>query len=194
MDSIYQKQKIMMTNTIKLALVSTLTTLAFPAAAIAGSVTVTINLTSTQGIGPEVGKITLEDTGYGLILTPDLANIVPGAHGFHVHENPSCEPAEKDGKIVPGLAAGGHYDPLNSGYHGGPYQDGHLGDLPPLFADKDGNSTIPVLAPRLNVANVLGRSLMIHFHGDNFSDDPKPLGGGGPRLACGVIPATVPAS
>ena len=28
---------------------------------------------------------------------------------------------------------------------------------------------------------------MVHMHGDNFSDDPAPLGWGGPRFACGVI-------
>ena len=30
---------------------------------------------------------------------------------------------------------------------------------------------------------------MIHEGGDNYSDTPKPLGGGGARMACGVIPA-----
>lgn len=28
---------------------------------------------------------------------------------------------------------------------------------------------------------------MIHAGSDNYSDDPKPLGGGGDRIACGVI-------
>jgi Cu-Zn family superoxide dismutase len=28
---------------------------------------------------------------------------------------------------------------------------------------------------------------MIHVGGDNMSDQPKPLGGGGARYACGVI-------
>ena len=30
-------------------------------------------------------------------------------------------------------------------------------------------------------------ALMIHVGGDNMSDQPKPLGGGGARYACGVI-------
>ena len=30
---------------------------------------------------------------------------------------------------------------------------------------------------------------MIHDGGDNYADDPKPLGGGGGRIACGVIRA-----
>ena len=28
---------------------------------------------------------------------------------------------------------------------------------------------------------------MIHAGGDNYSDQPKPNGGGGARIACGVI-------
>ena len=42
-------------------------------------------------------------------------------------------------------------------------------------------------ANRLKVADVKGRALMIHAGGDNYSDQPKPLGGGGARVACGVI-------
>ncbi|MRR17699.1 MAG: superoxide dismutase [Cu-Zn] SodC1, partial [Deltaproteobacteria bacterium] len=30
-------------------------------------------------------------------------------------------------------------------------------------------------------------SLMIHVGGDNYSDVPEKLGGGGGRLACGVV-------
>ena len=89
--------------------------------------------------------------------------------------------------MVPGLAAGGHYDPSGTGRHDGPYGDGHNGDLPPLYVGADGRSTIPVLAPRLKVADIRYRSLMIHAGGDNFSDQPKKLGGGGPRMVCGVV-------
>lgn len=31
------------------------------------------------------------------------------------------------------------------------------------------------------------KALMVHVGGDNMSDQPKPLGGGGERYACGVI-------
>ncbi|NET32774.1 MAG: superoxide dismutase [Cyanothece sp. SIO1E1] len=111
----------------------------------------------------------------------------PGFHGFHIHANPDCGPGEKEGKIVPGLAAGGHFDPFEAGYHDGPYGDGHLGDLSLLFVAEDGRATMPVLAPRLEVAYVANRFLMVHLNGDNYSDVPKPLGVGSARLACGVI-------
>ncbi|MEW3177732.1 superoxide dismutase family protein, partial [Escherichia coli] len=32
------------------------------------------------------------------------------------------------------------------------------------------------------------RSLMLHAGGDNHDDHPEPLGGGGARIACGIIP------
>jgi Cu-Zn family superoxide dismutase len=34
---------------------------------------------------------------------------------------------------------------------------------------------------------VRGHALVIHAGGDNFSDQPAPLGGGGARIACGAI-------
>ncbi|MFZ2076615.1 MAG: superoxide dismutase family protein, partial [Xanthobacteraceae bacterium] len=41
-------------------------------------------------------------------------------------------------------------------------------------------------APHLTVAAVKGHAIMIHAGGDNYSDQPAPLGGGGARIACGV--------
>ncbi|TXH61396.1 MAG: superoxide dismutase [Cu-Zn] SodC2, partial [Thiothrix sp.] len=60
-------------------------------------------------------------------------------------------------------------------------------DLPALYVDSEGKATNPVLAPRLKLADLSGRALMIHAGGDNHSDHPAPLGGGGARMACGVI-------
>jgi Cu-Zn family superoxide dismutase len=156
-------------------------------AAGAEEATVTVNRTSDSGIGPAIGTVVVRDTPYGALFTPDLTGLSPGLHGFHVHENPVCGPKEKDGQMVPGLAAGGHYDPAGTGRHAGPYGDGHLGDLPALFVDAQGRSTLPVLAPRLKVSDLKDRSLMIHAGGDNYSDTPEKLGGGGPRMACGVL-------
>jgi Cu-Zn family superoxide dismutase len=85
------------------------------------------------------------------------------------------------------MAAGGHYDPAKAGKHLGPKGAGHLGDLPALMVAADGTATQPMTVDRLKVADVKGRALMIHAGGDNYSDEPKPLGGGGARVACGVI-------
>ncbi len=149
--------------------------------------TVQMNLVDEKGGTTPVGTVDVSETSYGLVLTPALAGLAPGLHGFHVHENPSCAPKEKDGKMVPALAAGGHLDPAGSKQHGLPWGNGHLGDLPALYVDAQGNATNPVLAPRLKLADVSNRSLMIHVGGDNHADHPAILGGGGARMACGVI-------
>lgn len=143
--------------------------------------------TAKQGIGDEIGSMTLQDTAEGLKLTLDLQSIPPGEHGFHVHETPSCAGQVKDGVLVPGSLAGGHFDPEATQVHLGPYQQGHLGDLPKLMADENGQVKESVLAPRLTIAQIMNRSVIIHASGDNYADAPAPLGGGGARIACGVI-------
>ena len=158
------------------------------AVAQAAETTVTLNLAQADGTGPALGTVRIVETRYGLAFYPSLAGMPPGVHGFHVHENASCAPAEVDGVKVPAGAAGGHFDPLGSKHHGEPWGDGHLGDLPPLYVSIDGASGSPVLAPRLmKLADVQHHALMVHAGGDNHSDHPAALGGGGARIACGVI-------
>lgn len=163
------------------------------AALIAGSVhaasqQVSIHLVDAEGKQDAIGSIEISETEHGLLFTPDLKSLPGGVHGFHVHENGSCDAAEKDGKIVPAQAAGGHYDPQDTGKHAGPYGDGHLGDLPALYVNEDGTADYPVLAPRIKkLDEIRGKALMIHAGGDNHADHPEPLGGGGARVACGVI-------
>jgi Cu-Zn family superoxide dismutase len=65
---------------------------------------------------------------------------------------------------------------------------GHLGDLPALTVKENGKSTTPVVAPRLTIEDIKNRSLIIHEGGDNYSDHPEKAGGGGKRIACGIIP------
>ncbi|MFP5358761.1 MAG: superoxide dismutase [Cu-Zn] SodC [Gammaproteobacteria bacterium] len=151
------------------------------------NLTVQLSNVDEKGIGKPVGEVVISQTPYGLAFTPALKGLPPGLHGFHVHENPSCAPKDKDGKPVAALAAGGHYDPAGTQRHGLPWGDGHLGDLPALFVDEQGVASNPVLAPRLKLEDVKGRALMVHVGGDNHADHPAPLGGGGPRMACGVI-------
>ncbi|KHE03450.1 MULTISPECIES: superoxide dismutase family protein [Pantoea] len=157
-------------------------------AAQAASEQVTIHAVSAQGIGNAIGTVNIEETQYGLQLTPMLEGLKPGIHGFHVHAKSSCEPGESEGKRVAAGAAGGHLDPANTGKHLGPYAEGHLGDLPALYVDAQGKATYPVLAPRIKtLSEVKGKALMVHVGGDNHADHPQPLGGGGARFACGVI-------
>ncbi len=150
--------------------------------------TVTMNAIDANGVGKAIGTISVSDANEGLVIMPDLADLPAGDHGIHVHVNPDCGPgAGADGRPAAGFAAGGHYDPANTGKHLGPRGEGHKGDLPALRVDAGGNATTAVVAPHLKLADVKGRSIMIHAGGDNYSDQPSPLGGGGARIACGVV-------
>lgn len=142
---------------------------------------------NSEGVGDSIGTVTFIKADQGLVVKPDLKGLPAGQHGFHIHENPSCEPDMKDGKAGAALKAGSHYDPQNTGKHGYPQGDGHLGDLPAITVNADGTATSAVQAPRLSLDAIQGRALMIHAGGDNYSDQPEALGGGGARIACGVI-------
>ncbi len=160
----------------------------FAAVAHAETKTVSMNLISAEGGGAPIGTIEIKDSADGLILKPDLKGLPPGEHGFHLHANPSCAPGEQDGKMAAGIAAGGHFDPHETHKHLGPdATDGHQGDLPVLTAAADGSVTGTLTAPHLKLADMIGHAVMIHAGGDNYADQPKPLGGGGPRIACGVV-------
>jgi Cu-Zn family superoxide dismutase len=147
-----------------------------------------MTLVSASGAGKMIGTVTIAESDKGLVFTPNLTDLPAGPHGYHVHETGNCAANEKDGKKVAAGAAGSHYDPTGSKQHLGPTGSGHLGDLPPLVVGGDGRATVAVTAPRMkSLADVKGKALMIHAGGDNYADKPAPLGGGGERIACGVI-------
>jgi len=155
--------------------------------ACADEIVIQMQLVSEKGVGKNIGVVTATDNQYGLVLSPQLGDLPQGIHGFHVHQNPDCSNVVQGGKPVAASAAGGHFDPLKTDKHEGPYGKGHLGDLPVLCVGADGKASLPLLAPRLKVTDLKGRSLMIHVGGDNYSDLPVKLGGGGARIACGVV-------
>ena len=151
-----------------------------------GDMVVRIHKVTAEGIGADLGTVTISQAKDGVQFTPDLKGLEPGEHGFHVHENPSCDAMEVKGKSVPALAAGGHYDPDKTNRHEGPDGSGHKGDLPRLMVNDRGMAVEAVIAPKLTLKELSGHSLMIHEGGDNYSDNP-PMGGGGARIACGII-------
>ncbi len=133
-----------------------------------------------------IGDVVITESPYGLVFTPFLKGKVDeGLHGFHIHVNPDCGADEKG----LGMKAGGHWDPEKTERHSFPWdKNGHKGDLPALYVGKGGETPNPVLAPKLKkLSDIKNRSLMIHIGGDNHHDTPAALGGGGARVACGVI-------
>ena len=159
----------------------------------------TMHMINESGVGEPIGTVTISDGSGGAVFTTDLRGLSPGRHGFHVHANPYCGPEPNDqGQVVAGGAAGGHWDPEGAKQHRGPQaipwwrawwtSEGHLGDLPVLTAAADGTAKQQLTAPRItDLDRLKGHALMIHAGGDNYADQPQPLGGGGGRIACGII-------
>lgn len=133
----------------------------------------------------KIGEVVAIETAYGVAFFPDLKGVSSGNHGFHIHQNGDCGATEKG----LGMKAGGHWELAETKKHSFPWNDnGHKGDLPALYADNDGVANYPVLSPKIKkLDEIKGLSLIIHAGADNHSDHPKPLGGGGARLICGVI-------
>lgn len=148
---------------------------------------VAMSRATPEGAGDAMGTITIQDSDQGAMFELNLYGLPPGAHGFHVHENADCGPMTHDGEVTPAGAAGSHWDPANTGRHAGPTGDGHLGDLPRIDVAEDGRANATLVAPRIDdIGRLRGHALMIHEGGDTYSDTPN-LGGGGARIACGVI-------
>jgi Cu-Zn family superoxide dismutase len=158
-----------------------------PSAALA-DYRVEMNAIDLRGVGASLGTVVVTEAPQGgVMLKPELKGLPPGTHGFHMHEFANCGAKEKDGKLSAGELAGGHWDPDKAGKHGSPAGGGHRGDLPPLQVAADGSATGAVAAPKLKLTDFRNKALVIHAGGDNHSDQPKPNGGGGERIACGAV-------
>lgn len=154
----------------------------------AAEVRAELHKATPTGPGEAVGTVTIGDSAAGAVVKTALTGLPPGPHGFHIHENGSCQPTTANNQPVPAGGAGGHFDPQHTGKHEGPQGAGHLGDLPVLQVAPDGSANQSLTAPHLKqVESLRGKSLMIHAGGDNYGDQPQPLGGGGARIACGII-------
>ncbi len=98
-----------------------------------------------------------------------------GPHGFHIHENGSCQVGDpKD----PFKAAGGHWNPTNQP-HGN-----HAGDFPVLFSNK-GMAWMCFFTDKFKAADVVGKAVIIHESPDDYRS--QPAGNAGRRLGCGVV-------
>lgn len=135
-----------------------------------------------------IGTVWFKDTSKGLLVEVDLKDLPQGKHGFHVHENPDCTGTlNKFGDFEYASNAGNHYDPHHTGKHLGPDGHGHLGDLPYITANSEGIAKQKFYIKNVRAQDFKNRSLIIHHGGDNYKDTPLPLGGGGKRIACGII-------
>lgn len=129
------------------------------------------------------GEATFTETDTGLDVEVNIANAPAGKHGFHIHENGSCDDQ--------GKAAGGHYNP-DGVMHGMVAKDGfehaHAGDFGNIEIAADGTGTLNVFIPGLTLTgeqhNVAGKAVILHEKEDDFG---QPTGNAGSRIGCGVI-------
>ena len=98
-----------------------------------------------------------------------------GPHGFHIHENGSCEVGDPG---EPFKAAGGHWNPTNQP-HGN-----HAGDFPVLFSNK-GMARMCFFTDKFKTQDIIGKAVIIHESPDDYRT--QPAGNAGRRLGCGVI-------
>ena len=127
----------------------------------------------------------------GVQIDYDLMGVSAGEHGFHIHQNGSCEP---DSTGTPGGAAGGHFNPMGSP-HGAPSaspSQRHAGDLGNITVGEAANgvargsiadSVLALSGP----TDVIGKAVILHAGTDDLTTQPS--GDAGDRVACGVVEA-----
>lgn len=138
--------------------------------------------------GADAGTVTAYRGPMGLLLRVEGRGWPAGWHGVHLHAVGKCE--------GPGFTSAGahvnhadHTRPhglLNT--NGGP----DLGDLQNVFAHADGTANAEVymsgaglVGPGEDLLDGDGLSFLVHANPDDHVS--QPIGGAGPRIACGVF-------
>ncbi|MCL6589255.1 MAG: superoxide dismutase family protein [Firmicutes bacterium] len=123
------------------------------------------------------GGVEVSAVIYGLPpYRPAVGTEAPvGPHGFHIHQFGNCEAGDPNN---PFTAAGEHWNQANQP-HGN-----HAGDFPVLFSN-NGFARISFYTNKFRVADITGKSVIIHQNPDDYRT--QPAGAAGKRLACGVI-------
>ena len=127
------------------------------------------------------GRVLFYEMRQGVIVRAEITGL-PQNKGacknpifaFHIHEGDSCTGIDND----PFSNAKGHYNPDNCPH---PY---HAGDMPPLFG-VNGTAFSAFLPDRFRISEIIGRTVIIHIHPDDFMTQPS--GGAGEKIACGVV-------
>lgn len=137
--------------------------------------------------GEEIGQAELVETpNEGVLIRLHVEGLEPGSHGLHIHETGECTAPEFS-------SAGGHYAPRGHA-HGMLHPHGkHAGDLLNLVVPESGMVSTERLAPGVTLMAGAhgslfdddGSALVIHANADDYESQPS--GGGGPKVACGVI-------
>lgn len=147
-------------------------------AALADPVTVELK----TGAGASAGKVTLTEAPKGVLLKVEAKGLAPGWHGLHFHEKADCSKADF-------TSAGAHTHGSEKAVHGLLNAAANeTGDLPNLYAGADGVGYAEVftsLTTLKALKDADGSALVIHANPDDHT--AQPIGGAGPRVACGEI-------
>jgi Cu-Zn family superoxide dismutase len=120
------------------------------------------------------------------------ANLTPGLHGLHIHAVGVCDPDADP----PFSTSGGHFDPGPFGSEtpveaNHPY---HLGDLPNLEVDEQGEAIYNAVTSRVtlsegpvSVFDGNASAIIIHLLPDQQKANGEAAEAGGGRIACGII-------
>ncbi len=134
---------------------------------------------------PEIeGLILFYQTENGVIIKYEVSGLPieetqcnSPVFGFHIHRGSACTGNQTDAFAN----TDGHFD-VNSCPH--PY---HSGDMPPLFS-ANGRAFSVFLTDRFTVNDIIGKTVIIHSHPDDFMSQPS--GNSGEKMACGEIKKT----
>ena len=141
----------------------------------------TANIAGSESYPGISGAVRFYQTNAGVIVQAEIDGLPDSqapcqgrVFGFHIHEGGDCEGDRED----PFADSMSHYNP-----HGcePPY---HAGDLPPLFGN-NGIALSLFLTNQFSVNEVIGKTIVIHDHPDDFITQPS--GNSGTKIACGVI-------
>lgn len=140
------------------------------------------------GAGASVGSATVTEAPNGVLLKIEAKGLAPGWHGIHLHEKADCSKSDF-------TSAGGHVHAKPTMVHGLLNPDANeAGDLPNLHVAADGSAHAEMFSPyvslsgaggRVALADTDGSAIVIHANPDDHST--QPIGGAGPRVACGAI-------
>ena len=137
----------------------------------------------TEENSPITGEVLFTELKGGIEVRAQVAGVPPGKHGFHIHENGSCDDQ--------GKAAGSHYNP-DGAMHGLVITDGfaraHAGDFGNIEVNDNGIGNLKIFVPGLTLSglkyNIAGKAVILHEKTDDFG---QPTGNAGGRIGCGTI-------
>jgi len=139
------------------------------------------DLEATKG-NATAGSVTFMQRGDKVAVIARVTGLTPGSHGFHIHEKGDCSSGD-------GMSAGGHFNPLGNPHAHPSTTSRHAGDMPMLVADAGGTASLTVdldvITIGSGVADIVGRSVIVHKDPDDFKT--QPTGNSGARVACGVV-------